>query len=88
MLASSFSISLEDLWSLIGTPRAPQIIDVRRRDLDAAANGQHAVSHGLSVLAEDDDHGMIRHGFMVYDALFARARFAAEKRHNWPAWAA
>ena len=27
-------------------------------------------------------------GFMVYDALFAWLRFAADERHNWPAKAA
>ena len=27
-------------------------------------------------------------GFMVYDALFAYLRFAAQERHNWPAKAA
>jgi len=31
---------------------------------------------------------MIERGFMVYDALFAWARHAAEERHNWPAKAA
>jgi len=36
----------------------------------------------------DDDHGMLRHGFMVYDALFAWLRHAAGERHNWPAKAA
>ena len=29
-----------------------------------------------------------RHGFIVYDALFAWLRYAAEERHNWPAKAA
>jgi transposase len=26
-----------------------------------------------------------KRGFMVYDALFAYLRFAAQERHNWPA---
>lgn len=62
--------------------------DTARPDLAPEAAGLHAVSLGLSALAGDDDHGMIGHGFMVYDALFAWARFAAEERHNWPAKAA
>lgn len=33
MLAFNFSISPQDLWHLIATPRAPQIVDVRRRDI-------------------------------------------------------
>jgi rhodanese-related sulfurtransferase len=62
--------------------------DTARPDLAPEAAGLHAVSLGLSALAGDDDHGMIERGFMVYDALFAWARHAAEERHNWPAKAA
>ena len=62
--------------------------DTARPDLAPEAAGLHAVSLGLSALAGDDDHAMLRHGFIVYDALFAWARFAAEERHNWPAKAA
>ena len=40
------------------------------------------------VATGDDDHAMIERGFMVYDALFAWSRHAAEERHNWPAKAA
>ena len=54
----------------------------------AEAAGLHAVSLGLSALAGDDDHGLLQRGFIVYDALFAWLRFAAEERHNWPAKAA
>jgi hypothetical protein len=43
---------------------------------------------GLSALAGDDDHAMIERGFIVYDALLAWSRHAAEERHNWPAKAA
>src|SRR5262249_55416441 len=62
--------------------------DTARPDLAPEAAGLHAVSLGLSALAGDDDHGLLRHGFMVYDALFAWLRFAAQERHNWPAKAA
>jgi rhodanese-related sulfurtransferase len=62
--------------------------DTARPDLAPEAAGLHAVSLGLSALAGDDDHGMLRHGFMVYDALFAWLRFASGERHNWPAKAA
>ena len=62
--------------------------DTARPDLAAEAAGLHAISLGLSALAGDDDHGMIERGFLVYDALFAYLRFAAEERHNWPAKAA
>jgi len=62
--------------------------DTARPDLAAEAAGLHAVSLGLSVLAGDDDHGLLQCGFIVYDALFAWLRFAADERHNWPAKAA
>ena len=62
--------------------------DTARPDLAAEAAGLHAVSLGLSALAGDDDHGLLRHGFLVYDALFAWLRFAADERHNWPVKAA
>jgi hypothetical protein len=38
--------------------------------------------------ARDDDHGLLERCFMVYDALLAWSRHAAEERHNWPAKAA
>jgi rhodanese-related sulfurtransferase len=62
--------------------------DTARPDLAPEAAGLHAVSLGLSALAGDDDHGMLRRGVLLYDALFAWLRFAAAERHNWPAKAA
>jgi hypothetical protein len=59
--------------------------DTARPDLAPEAAGLLAVSLGLSALAEDDDHAMLRQGFIVYDALYAWLRFAAAERHNWPA---
>ncbi len=62
--------------------------DTARPDLAPEAAGLHAVSLGLSELAGDDDHGLLQHGFAIYDALFAWLRFASSERHNWPAKAA
>jgi rhodanese-related sulfurtransferase len=62
--------------------------DIARPDLAPEAAGLLAVSLGLSELAGDDDHALLRSGFLVYDALFAWLRFAAGERHNWPARAA
>lgn len=62
--------------------------DTARPDLAPEAAGLHAISLGLSALAGDDDHGLLQRGFLMYDGLFAWARFAAEERHNWPAKAA
>lgn len=39
MLATSFSISPTELWALIGTADAPQIVDVRRRETYGASAG-------------------------------------------------
>jgi rhodanese-related sulfurtransferase len=38
-MLASFTISPRELWSLIGTAEAPQLIDVRRHDLYEAAAG-------------------------------------------------
>lgn len=62
--------------------------DTARPDLAAEAAGLHAVSLGLSALSGDDDHGLLQHGFLVYDALFTWLRYAADERHNWPVKAA
>ncbi len=89
----SFDTMLE-LFGLEGEPSLARLAlivrgaDTARPDIAAEAAGLHAVSLGLSALAGDDDHGLLERGFMVYDALFAWLRFAAEERHNWPAKAA
>jgi len=62
--------------------------DTARHDLVPEAAGLHAISLGLSALAQDDDHGLLRRGFSVYDALLAWLRFASGEKHNWPAKAA
>jgi rhodanese-related sulfurtransferase len=89
----SFDTMLK-LFGLEGEPSLARLAlivrgaDTARTDLAAEAAGLHAISLGLSALAGDDDHGLLERGFMVYDALFAWLRFAAEERHNWPAKAA
>ena len=82
------------LFGLEGEPSLARLAlivrgaDTARPDIAPEAAGLHAVSLGLSALAGDDDHGLLGRGFLVYDALFAWLRFAAEERHNWPARAA
>jgi hypothetical protein len=86
----SFDTMLK-LFGLEGEPSLARLAiivrgaDTARPDLAPEAAGLLAVSLGLSALAEDDDHAMLRHGFIVYDALYAWLRFAAAERHNWPA---
>jgi len=89
----SFDTMLK-LFGLEGDPHLARLAlivrgaDTARPDLAPEAAGLHAISLGLSALSGDDDHGMIERGFMVYDALLAWSRHAAEERHNWPAKAA
>ena len=47
--------------------------DSNRHDLAPQAAGLLAVSLGLSRLYEDD-HEMLEHGMLVYDALYAWCR--------------
>lgn len=52
--------------------------------LDAAPQcaGLLAVSLGLSRIFSDD-HEQLRHGFVVYDALYAWLKEAHDERHSW-----
>ena len=79
---------LEEEPSLARLARIVRGADTARHDLAPEAAGLHAVAFGMSALAGDDDHGLLREGFLVYDALFAWLRFAAADRHNWPTKAA
>jgi hypothetical protein len=56
--------------------------DTDRLDLAPQCAGLLAVSLGLSQLYEDD-HEMLRHGFVVYDALYAWLARARDERHTW-----
>lgn len=89
--------TFDTMLKLFGLETEPSLVrlalivrgaDTARPDLIPEAAGLHAVSLGLSALAGDDDHGLLHRGFLVYDALFAWLRFAADERHNWPAKAA
>ena len=81
-----FGFEHEPIWR--GSPSSCAVPTLHGPTVAPEAAGLHAVSLGLSALAGDDDHGLLERGFMVYDALFAWLRFAAEERHNWPAKAA
>jgi hypothetical protein len=56
--------------------------DTARLDLAPQCAGLLAVSLGLSKLFEDD-HEQLRHGFVVYDALYAWLREARDETHTW-----
>ena len=57
--------------------------DTARLDLAPQAAGLLAISLGLSRLSRDD-HEMLRHGFVVYDALYAWASKRKDETHSWP----
>ncbi|HTI62021.1 MAG TPA: chromate resistance protein ChrB domain-containing protein [Gemmatimonadaceae bacterium] len=56
--------------------------DTARLDLAPQCAGLLAVSLGLSRLFSDD-HERIERGFVVYDALYAWCREAADETHAW-----
>ena len=57
--------------------------DTSRLDLAPQAAGLHAISLGLSHVFADD-HEMLRHGLVVYDALFAWCRSCQDETKQWP----
>jgi hypothetical protein len=56
--------------------------DTERLDIEPQCAGLLAISLGLSRLFQDD-HEQLRHGFVIYDALYAWLREAREERHTW-----
>jgi hypothetical protein len=56
--------------------------DTERLDLEPECAGLLAISLGLSRLFADD-HEQLRHGFVIYDALYAWLREARAERHTW-----
>jgi hypothetical protein len=56
--------------------------DTDRLDTAPQCAGLLAISLGLSRLFQDD-HEQLRHGFVIYDALYAWLREAREERHTW-----
>ncbi len=57
--------------------------DTDRLDLTPQSAGLYAVSLGLSRLFADD-HEMLRHGLVLYDALYAWCHDAQGEAHRWP----
>ncbi|MFL9964611.1 chromate resistance protein [Paraburkholderia sediminicola] len=57
--------------------------DTARLDLAAQAPGLLALSLGLSRIFADD-HEMLSHGMVMYDALYAWCRDCQSETHGWP----
>jgi hypothetical protein len=56
--------------------------DTARPDLAPQAAGLHAISLGLSANIPDD-HAMLEHGMVIYDALYTWCRDLRHEVHNW-----
>jgi hypothetical protein len=57
--------------------------DTSRLELTPQSAGLYALSLGLS-LRYRDDHEMLKHGMVMYDALYAWCREGQGETHNWP----
>ena len=57
--------------------------DTSRLDLAPEAPGLFAISLGLSKNFEDD-HEMLKHGMVMYDALYAWCVSCQNEPHGWP----
>ncbi|HVE89428.1 MAG TPA: chromate resistance protein ChrB domain-containing protein [Burkholderiaceae bacterium] len=57
--------------------------DTSRLELTPQSAGLYALSLGLS---HDfaDDHEMLKHGMVMYDALYAWCKHCQDESHNWP----
>jgi hypothetical protein len=57
--------------------------DTSRLDLTPQSAGLYALSLGLSKVCSDD-HEMLRHGMVMYDALYAWCQSCQDETHHWP----
>lgn len=57
--------------------------DTSRLDLTPQSGGLYAISLGLSALFAGD-HEMLRHGMIMYDALYAWCQRCQDETHSWP----
>ena len=57
--------------------------DTSRLELTPQSHGLFAISLGLSHVYQDD-HEMLKHGMVMYDALYAWCRSLTGETHNWP----
>jgi hypothetical protein len=57
--------------------------DTSQLQLTPQSAGLFAISLGLSATFSDD-HDMLKHGMVMYDALYAWCRQCQAETHNWP----
>lgn len=57
--------------------------DTSKLNLTPQSAGLYAISLGLSH-AFQNDHEMLKHGMVMYDALYAWCKDCQKETHNWP----
>jgi hypothetical protein len=57
--------------------------DTSKLDLTPQSAGLYAVSLGLSQ-NYSDDHEMLKHSMVIYDALYSWCKSCQHESHNWP----
>lgn len=57
--------------------------DTSKLDLTPQSAGLYAVSLGLSQNYADD-HDLLKHGMVIYDALFSWCKSCQHETHHWP----
>ncbi|SPD46679.1 chromate resistance protein ChrB domain-containing protein [Cupriavidus neocaledonicus] len=78
-----------DKYNLGGDPALQQMAcivrgaDTSRLDLTPQSSGLYAISLGLSHVFSDD-HEMLAHGMVMYDALYAWCQSCQAETHVWP----
>jgi hypothetical protein len=75
-----YDLSEPALLQLAGIVRGA---DTSRLELTPQSAGLFAISLGLSANFTND-HDMLEHGMVMYDALYAWCRLCQEESHNWP----
>jgi hypothetical protein len=84
--------SFDTFVSKYGLDKDPAIVtiaaivrgaDTDKHDLTPQSAGLLAISMGLRDLSPDD-HEVLRHGFVIYDALYSWASKRKAESHNWP----
>jgi hypothetical protein len=69
--------------ALLQLARIVRGADTSRLDLTPQSAGLYALSLGLSRTFADD-HEMLEHGMVMYDALYAWCRSCQSETHKWP----
>lgn len=79
ILLRKYGLREEELHKLATIVRGA---DTDRFDLAPQAAGLWAISAGLSYNIKDD-HQMLAHGMVMYDALYSWLKYVPDEKHTW-----